>query len=133
MIKLVKNEKKYWEFIRCLRTHKDVKKGFIQQADISQAVHKAYMEKYGDTYYIALVDGQPAGFMGVINNDIRVATDPAHQGHGIAKFMVTEVMKLHPQAFAKVKVDNDASLRLFESCGFKKKFYILEQECAKQS
>jgi L-amino acid N-acyltransferase YncA len=36
--------------------------------------------------------------------------------------------KYWAHAFAKVKVDNEASLKLFESCGFKKKFYILKCE-----
>ena len=42
--------------------------------------------------------------------------------------MINEIMKIHPNAFAKVKLENKASLKLFESCGFKKKFYILEKE-----
>jgi RimJ/RimL family protein N-acetyltransferase len=42
--------------------------------------------------------------------------------------MINEIMKLHPDAFAKVKLDNEASLRLFEKCGFKKRYYLLERE-----
>ena len=32
------------------------------------------------------------------------------------------------ESIAKVKIDNEASLRLFEACGFKKAYYILERE-----
>ena len=39
----------------------------------------------------------------------------------------TEITKINPFAHAKVKLDNEASLRLFEKCGFKKKFYLLEK------
>ena len=42
--------------------------------------------------------------------------------------MINQIMTTHPTALAKVKINNEASLRLFEKCGFKKKFYILEKE-----
>jgi len=42
-------------------------------------------------------------------------------------------MKLDPQAYAKVKVGNEASLRLFEKCGFTKQYYILEKNNETQS
>ena len=35
-MELVNNTKKYWEFIRNLRNHDDVKTGFIQQENITQ-------------------------------------------------------------------------------------------------
>ena len=47
---------------------------------------------------------------------------------GAATFALNELMKLHPEAKAKVKLENGASLRLFEKCGFKKKYYLLEKE-----
>ena len=37
-------------------------------------------------------------------------------------------MNEHPASEAKVKIENEASIKLFESCGFKKKYYILERE-----
>ena len=88
------------------------------------------MERYGLGYYICLLDDTPAGYVGVVNKDIRVATHPDFQGMGVAKYMIDELMKMFPQSFAKVKIDNEASLRLFESCGFKKKYYILERDDA---
>ena len=102
--------------------------GFVQQKGISRQDHSMYMQAFGESFYICLDNGQPIGYIGVITNDIRVATHPDHQGKGVAKFMVNEVMKAHPKAFAKVKIENEASLRLFEGCGFKRKFYILEQD-----
>jgi len=41
--------------------------------------------------------------------------------------MISALMQLYPRAFAKVKIDNTASLRLFEACGFTKRYYILER------
>ena len=127
MYKLIKNSSDYWDFILDLRNDPRVKKGFVQQEEISRQDHFMYMQAFGDSFYICLDNDKPIGYIGVINNDIRVATHPDHQGNGVAKFMVNEAMKIHPKAFAKVKIENEASLKLFERCGFKKKFYILEK------
>jgi len=79
-------------------------------------------------YRIAKGDGNPAGYVGVIEDDIRVCTHPDYQGKGIGKFMINEIMNEEPTAFAKVKMDNEASIKLFEACGFTKKFYILTKD-----
>ena len=89
-MELVLNKPEYWEFIRTLRNHPDVKGGFIQQEDIERESHEKYMLKYG--------------------------------------FFLNQLMEIHSDAFAKVKLENEASMKLFEACGFKKKYYILEKE-----
>jgi ribosomal protein S18 acetylase RimI-like enzyme len=127
-MELVQNKYQYWEFIRTLRNHPDVKGGFIQQDEIEQQQHENFMLRYGLFFYVCLIDNQPAGYVGVIDDDIRVATHPDFQGKGVGKFMINELMEMNPNAFAKVKIDNEASLRLFRSCGFKEKYYILEKE-----
>ena len=127
-MELVKNEPKYWAFIRQLRNMDGVREGFIQQKYITQEQHEKYMKKNSTFFYILLDKGVPICYIGNIDNDIRVATHPDHQGKGAATFAVNELMKLHPEAKAKVKLENKASLRLFEKCGFKKKYYLLEKE-----
>lgn len=124
-MKLVKCTQEYWEFVRELRTNPKVVDGFIQNIEITPEQQKRYMEKYSDCYRIALLKNQPVGFVGVIEDDIRVCTHPEFQGNGIGKFMINECMKIWPTAFAKVKLNNEASLKLFEACGFTKKFFIL--------
>jgi len=126
--KMVKNSPKYWEFIRNLRNLGEVREGFIQQQQITAIEQAEYMLRYNNNYWICLVDGSPAGFVGVIDNDIRVATHPDFQRLGIGSYMINQMMTLHPAAHAKVKLNNEASLRLFEKCGFKKKYYLLERE-----
>ena len=126
-MQLVKNNEQYWEFIRNVRNHPDVKIGFVFQNHITKQQQKEYMSKYGKCFYICLIDQEPAGYVGVIDNDIRVATHPDFQGKGVGRFMINKLMEIHPKAFAKVKIENEASLKLFEKCGFKKKFYILEK------
>ena len=127
-MELVKNGPKFWEFIRNLRNTKGVRESFIQQKEITDIEQAEYMLKYNNNYWICLIDKQPAGYVGVIDNDIRVATHPDYQGKGVGSFMINQVMKMCPTAYAKVKLDNEASLRLFERCGFKKKYYLLERD-----
>jgi GNAT superfamily N-acetyltransferase len=124
----VKNQEEYWEFIRQLRNDKRVKAGFIQQDHISKENHLKYMEKHGNNFYVCLIDKKPAGYVGVIDRDIRVATHPSYQGKGVGKFMINALMKLYPGSLAKVKIENKASLGLFEACGFKRRYYILEKQ-----
>ena len=45
-MEFVKNQEKYWEFIRQLRNDERVKSGFIEQSYITQESHLKYMEKY---------------------------------------------------------------------------------------
>lgn len=127
-MELVNCDQKYWEFVRTLRNLDGVREGFIQQTHITKEHHKKYMEKNSTFFYIVLDNGSPICYIGSIDNDIRVATHPDHQGKGAASFAVNELMKIHPDSFAKVKIENKASLRLFEKCGFKKKYYLLEKD-----
>jgi ribosomal protein S18 acetylase RimI-like enzyme len=127
-MELIKNNYIYWESIRNLRNMDGVRQGFVQQNIISQEDHEEYMKKNSHFFWICVDKGEFLGYTGVIENDIRVATHPNYQGRGVGKFMINEIMKVSPNAFAKVKLENEPSLRLFESCGFKKKYYILEKE-----
>ena len=125
-ISIVKNSPKYWEFIRTVRNHPETKEGFVQQQYISKEEHLNYMEKYGEHYYVCLYNSEPAGFVGSVNEDIRVATHPSYLRKGIAKKLIKYIVSIYPTSVAKVKIKNKASLRLFESCGFTKRFYLLE-------
>ena len=127
-LKFVKNNPKYWEFIRRLRNMEGEKEGFIQQEEITEIEQAEYMLEYNNNFWLCLVEDIPAGFVGVIENDIRVATHPDFQGMGIGSFMINQIMTMRPQATAKVKIQNDRSLKLFERCGFKKKYYVLERD-----
>lgn len=127
ILQLVKCEEKYYDFIRELRVHPENISGFVNQSKITESEQKKYMEKYESNYFICLCDGHPSGFVGVINDDIRVATKPEYKNKGIGKFMINEIMKMYPTALAKIKVNNLASIKLFESCGFQTEFLILKK------
>lgn len=127
-LKLVENEPKYYEFIRNLRNDERVRPGFIQSSFITEEQQIEYMAKYHDCFRICLDNDDPAGYVGVIDNDIRIATNPSYQKRGIGKFMLQQIETVFPDAVAKIKIENEASLKLFLSSGFKVKYYLLEKE-----
>lgn len=127
-IKLVECTEEYWEFVRLLRLDERVIGSFVDTTHISEEQQINYMTRYHPCFRIALVDGIPAGYVGVIDNDIRVCTHPSFQRMGVGKFMIHECVKLWPDAFAKIKLENEQSIKLFEACGFTKKFFILTKE-----
>jgi RimJ/RimL family protein N-acetyltransferase len=131
--RLVPNGPKYWEFIRNLRNLEGVRQGFVQQDEIDAISHATYMLQYNNNFWICLDNAEPIGYVGVIDDDIRIATNPTAQGKGAGTFMINEIMKIEPAASAKVKLENEASIKLFEKCGFKKKYYLLEREDETQS
>ena len=125
---LVECSPRYWDFVRVLRNDERVSGGFITSVHITEEMQAQYMEGHSQFYRIALIDGEPAGYVGVIEDDIRVCTHPDFQGKGVGKFMINECMKIWPSAVAKIKLENEASVKLFESCGFTKKFYVMTKD-----
>lgn len=118
-LKLVKNEKKYYEFIRHLRIHKENIAGFIEKVEITSKQQLIYMATHKDDYFICLDDNNMAlGWIGVVENDIRLCVDNDHKNRGVGKFMINELIKLFPLAKAKVLLENKFSNILFQSCGF---------------
>jgi RimJ/RimL family protein N-acetyltransferase len=109
--------------------------GFGDSSIIPIATHHAYMFKNYSNYLVCIeeteeskrVNEEVVGFIGHVENDIRLATKKTHQNKGVGKFMVEAFIEKFPNSFAKVKINNEASRRLFESCGFRKKYYILEK------
>ena len=117
-MELVQCTQQYWEFVRLLRMDERVINGFVETIPITADQQTAYMIKNAQYYRIALVDGKPAGYVGVIKEDIRVCTHPDFQGLGVGKFMINECTKIWPTSYAKVKHGNTASDKLFLACGF---------------
>jgi len=131
--KLVPNNAEHWEFIRELRNDLEIQKGFVEQVCITEEEEKKYMEKYNDNYYICLRGGVQVGFIGEVDNDIRIAVRGDYQRLGIGEMMVREFMLLRPDSRPKILKQNLTSQRLFEKCGFKrsredKLFYYYEKD-----
>ena len=127
MLELVECDRVYWDFVRDLRNDVRVADAFINQTFISPEMQDKYMSKNSIHYRIALFNGAPAGYVGVIDDDIRVCTHPDFQRKGVAKFMLQSAIEIWPAAMAKIKVNNVASLNLFKSCGFEIEYYLLSR------
>jgi hypothetical protein len=117
-LKLVKNEKKYYDFIRIMRIHPENQVGFLEKVNITEEQQLNYMKRYNDCYYVCLMGDTPLGYVGVVEDDIRICTDPTHKKTGAGTFMLNEIMKLYPNATAKILKNNKASLSLFKKCNF---------------
>lgn len=117
-MELVECSEKYWEFVRKLRMDERVIDGFIETIPITKSQQRKYMIKNSQFYRIALINGNPAGYVGVIDDDIRVCTHPDYQGLGVGKFMINECIRIWPTSKAKIKIGNVSSEKLFLSCGF---------------
>jgi len=129
--KMVKNKPCYWEFIRTLRNDPSARENFMNQDITTSEEHKVYMEDHEDKFYICLLEDKPAGYIGINSeNYISIAVAKDARGKGLGKYMLQyffEEMKAR-KLRAIVKITNEASLRLFESCGFVKNYYIFEGE-----
>lgn len=123
-MKLVACTEPYWDFVRQLRTDSRVAAGFVQQATISPQQQIAYMTSHWHEYFICLYDDAPAGYVGCVDNDIRVCTHPDYQGTGAGSFMIREIARRFPHGIAKVKIANEPSHRLFVSCGFEPAYIV---------
>ena len=115
----------HWDAI--LEIRNENREGFGDPSMIRSGAHCKYMFNHFSNYLLCVENDEVLGFIGHVNNDIRLATQKTYQKKGIGKFMVEGFMKKYPEALAKVKLDNEASLKLFERCGFNKKYYILEK------
>ena len=130
MVEIVDNAPEYYDFIRILRSDPRVQHGFIKQrnkSDITPEEQNKYMSKYSDKYVVALYNGEPAGFAGSLDRDIRVCVHPDYHKKGIGKALIQELMVRFPNSFAKVKIENEEIKALFESCGFKVKYWLMEK------
>jgi len=115
-MELIPITSQYYEFVRELRTDPKNTNGFLEEANITPQQQKEYMKKYSDCYYICLLYGEPVGYIGVIDNDIRVCTDSSFHGNGIGKFMLSEIRSIFPDCRGRIKEENMASRRIFEAC-----------------
>ena len=119
-----------YEFVRTLRHDKETKRGFIAQDYITSEQQVLYMGEHKSNYFICFVDGQPAGYVGVIESDIRVAVHPTYLNLGVGEFMIRYIMDKFPEARARIKNGNLASKNLFEKCGFVPELLIYKNPSA---
>lgn len=130
-LRLVKNNPSYWEFIRHLKNTDVARANSVSSHIITPDEHKNYMKIYGEQYFICLKEGVPVGYVGAnARGYISIAVAEIARGQGLGKFMLKTYCSHEENANRRaiVSTSNDASLALFESCGFKKRYYIFEKE-----
>lgn len=76
------------------------------------------MKSFGKCYKIATLNSIPVGFIGDVNQDIRIAIHPDMKNKGIGFFMLKTFTSENKLYRAKILNDNTPSIKLFESCGF---------------
>jgi len=128
LISIVPNEQRFHDFIRRLRNNPAVAAGFVETVNITPEQQSDYMSRFGDRYLVALVDAQPAGYIGSIDRDIRICVHPSYQGQGVGKALIDAIMEKFPDSYARIKMDNKSSMFLFEACGFHRAFIIMTRE-----
>jgi ribosomal protein S18 acetylase RimI-like enzyme len=114
---MVKCEEKYWPFVLKLRNN--FRHSFFSQGIISYKVHEKFMRKWSDNYFVCISqDGETKlGWVGVVDNDIRIAVAPEFQKQGVGKFMLQYIKDKYPKAISQIASSNVASMKLFESVG----------------
>ena len=117
VINLVPVTPKHYEFVRALRTDPRTQGAFLEQENITAPQQTRYMDRYSKNYYICLLHGDPCGYVGVINDDIRICSHPDYQRKGVGYFMLSEIKKIYPSAVGRIKENNLTSQKLFEKCG----------------
>ena len=117
ILKFLPVSSEYYNFIRCLRNDDAVSEGFIEKTHITEEMQLEYMDKHKNDYYICTCNGHPAGYVGVINDDVRVCTHPDFQRKGVGTFMLKHIKELYPDACARIKFENIASVFLFTKSG----------------
>lgn len=123
-MELVNCIEQYWEFVRKLRTNPENQEGFFTQVDITSEQQKDFMLKNQWDYKICLVDGKPAGYVGLLKgHEITYCVSPDFQGKGVGTFMIKEYAPRWAKVDAYVKTDNIASQKVFEKLGFEKQIY----------
>lgn len=108
------------DFIRRLRNSSNYRNYFIDNTFITDEMQKEYMSKYGKDYYIC-VNGynQMIGFIGVVNNDLRLAIRLEYKRQGVGSFMLNFIKTKYPNFEVKVRKSNIASQKFFEKHNIK--------------
>lgn len=108
----------YREFVRSLRMDKRLKDSFVKWVNITKEQQEKYMNEWGYNYYICLDNKTPVGFIGVVEDDLRIAVHPDHRNKGVGSFMLKELQKLrdqgaYPNMKVKVRKTNPDGQRFF--------------------
>lgn len=126
-IQLVKATSEYvLPLLELKNEHKIRKFSLVSHGEIPLDTHKKWFEKNKHKIRIILKDGKFAGDVRVDDDgEVSIRLKKEFRGQGIG----TEVLKLvDGKLYAKIVPENEASIRLFEKSGFKKKYVVYERD-----
>ncbi len=90
---------------------------FFSTEEILWIDHTKFMDKHKDSYYICITDNTKAGFVGVVDGDIRLCTHLAFQRMGVGKFMLQKIYRMFPDSKGEIKSNNLSSIATFKAAG----------------
>lgn len=80
--------------------------------------HAKFMHLHHSTYRLAFYKTTLVGFIGQVDQDLRLGVSPLWKRKGVGRFMVKNFCRLYPKITVKVKRSNSPSLEFFKSLGW---------------
>ena len=136
-IKLINVSEEHWDFILSLRNEFFKHSFYEQKHAISKDEHYEYMKKQTTNpnfhQWIAASDGLPIGYIRILDHDINIMVDKKFQNKGVGTIMLKLVeekaKKLGLKKLeARVLIENQNSLKLFQKNNFQIKMNQLEKK-----
>ena len=136
-IELRKVTEKDWNFILNLRNEFYTNSFYEQKKLIQKTEHYEYMNKQTTNpnfhQWIATSDGLPIGYMRILDHDINIMVDKKFQNKGVGttmlKLVEEKAKKLGLKKLeARVLIENQNSLKLFQKNNFQIKMNQLEKK-----
>ena len=140
-INLKKCTKDNWDFILNLRNDFYKNSLYIQDKPLTKAEHYEYMEKQSKNpnfhQWITVIDEKIIGYVRILDNAINIMVSKEHHDQGIGSIMLKlleiEAKKLGiNKLIGLVRIDNNASKKLFEKNDYELKLIWFEKELSEQ-
>jgi len=128
IVKRVDDNKEYWEFIRQTRNDRHFNYAFIDQSEITVEQQERYMTENGHNFFVCIIDNKPVGFIGYVDNDVKIYVNLEHLRKGIGTLLMKETKHLYPEAKVKVRYENQEALAFFISLGYKIECFLLKEK-----
>lgn len=109
------------EFIRVLRNSSEYRDVFINNTFITPEMQRNYMREHGKDYYVCInkTTKEKLGYIGIVDNDIRLAIRLEYKRQGIGTFMLDFIKTKYPDFQVKIRKSNIESQKFFDKNNIK--------------